>query len=50
MRRPAACSFCGKPGGSGLRLVAGPGVYIRAECIGLCHEILAQDPADSPGA
>lgn len=40
-----ACSFCGKPGGAGLRLVAGPGVYICAECIGLCTEILAEDPA-----
>jgi ClpX C4-type zinc finger/Clp amino terminal domain, pathogenicity island component len=40
-----ACSFCGKPGGTGLRLVAGPGVYICAECIGLCNEILAEDPA-----
>jgi hypothetical protein len=38
-----ACSFCGKPGGAGLRLVAGPGVYICAECIGLCNEILAGD-------
>ena len=38
-----ACSFCGKPGGTGLRLVAGPGVFICAECVGLCTEILAQD-------
>jgi hypothetical protein len=43
-----ACSFCGKPGG-GLRLVAGPGVHICAECVGLCNEILAQDPADAAG-
>jgi hypothetical protein len=40
-----ACSFCGKPGGAGLRLVAGPGVYICAECIGLCNEIFAENPA-----
>jgi hypothetical protein len=50
-----ACSFCGKPGRGGLRLVAGPGVHICAECVGLCNEILAQDPAgaaggDGPGA
>jgi hypothetical protein len=38
-----ACSFCGKPGGAGLRLIAGPGVHICAECVGLCNEILAQD-------
>jgi hypothetical protein len=49
-----ACSFCGKPGGAGLRLVAGPGVHICAECIGLCNQILAGDPTvaagqDSPG-
>jgi ATP-dependent Clp protease ATP-binding subunit ClpA len=39
----AACSFCGKPGGDSLRLIAGPGVHICAECIGLCNEILAED-------
>lgn len=44
-----ACSFCGKPGGTGLRLVAGPGVYICAECVGLCTEILAQDPPGMAG-
>jgi len=36
-------------------LVAGPGVHICAECVGLCNEILAQNPVgaageDSPGA
>ncbi len=44
-----ACSFCGKPGGGGLPLVAGPGVHICAECVGLCNEILAQAPADTAG-
>jgi ATP-dependent Clp protease ATP-binding subunit ClpA len=44
-----ACSFCGKPGGAGLRLVAGPGVFICAECVGLCTEILAQDPPGTAG-
>jgi len=38
-----ACSFCGKPSCPGLRLIAGPGVRICAECVGLCNEILAQD-------
>jgi hypothetical protein len=37
-----ACSFCGKQRSSELRLVAGPGVWICAECIGLCNEILAE--------
>jgi ATP-dependent Clp protease ATP-binding subunit ClpX len=41
----AACSFCGKPRDDSLRLIAGPGVYICAECIGLCSEILAEDAA-----
>jgi ATP-dependent Clp protease ATP-binding subunit ClpA len=45
----AACSFCGKPGGAGLRLVAGPGVFICAECVTLCTEILAQDPPGTAG-
>ena len=43
-----ACSFCGKLRADGLRLVAGPGVYICAECIGLCNEILTTG-ADPPG-
>jgi ATP-dependent Clp protease ATP-binding subunit ClpA len=38
-----ACSFCGKPRAADLRLVAGPGVWICAECVGLCNEILAED-------
>jgi hypothetical protein len=37
-----ACSFCGKPRTSDLRLVAGPGVYICAECVRLCNDILSQ--------
>jgi hypothetical protein len=44
-----ACSFCGKPGGDSLRLIAGPGVYICAECVGLCNEILAEDAAGTEG-
>jgi hypothetical protein len=45
-----ACSFCGKPRGDSLRLIAGPGVYICAECIGLCTEILAEDAVGTAGA
>jgi ClpX C4-type zinc finger/Clp amino terminal domain, pathogenicity island component len=44
----AACSFCGKPRTGALRLVAGPGVYICAECIGLCTEILAEPEPGQP--
>ncbi|HEY1619691.1 MAG TPA: Clp protease N-terminal domain-containing protein [Streptosporangiaceae bacterium] len=42
-----ACSFCGKPRTAALQLVAGPGVYICAECISLGGDILARDPADA---
>lgn len=38
----AACSFCGKPRTTTLRLVAGPNVYICGECVALCNEILAE--------
>jgi hypothetical protein len=42
-----ACSFCGKASdGLGPRLIAGPGVYICAECVQLCTEIIAEEPAD----
>ena len=41
----AACSFCGRPHDDSPRLIAGPGVYICAECIGLSNEILAEDAA-----
>ena len=41
----AACSFCGRSRDDSLRLIVGPGVYICAECIGLCNEILAEDAA-----
>jgi ATP-dependent Clp protease ATP-binding subunit ClpX len=39
------CSFCGKAQDEVKRLVAGPGVYICDECISLCTEIIAEDPA-----
>ncbi len=39
------CSFCGKSQHEIVRLVAGPGVYICNECVGLCNEIIAQELA-----
>jgi hypothetical protein len=36
------CSFCGKPSTEVERLIAGPGVYICAGCVGLCTDILDQ--------
>ena len=37
------CSFCGKYQEQVRRLVAGPGVYICDECIGLCNDIIAEE-------
>jgi ATP-dependent Clp protease ATP-binding subunit ClpA len=36
------CSFCGKDDDSGVQMVAGPGVWICAECVALAGEILAE--------
>ena len=39
------CSFCGKDHSNhGVRVVAGPTVYICEECIQVCHEILEAWP------
>ena len=35
------CSFCGRAGADGSRMVAGPGVWICADCVTLAGEILA---------
>jgi len=43
-----SCSFCGKPPAAGPRLIAGPGVWICAECVSLCDEILAEEEAGPP--
>src|SRR5262249_8116197 len=34
------CSFCGKSQHDVKKLIAGPGVYICDECVGLCTEIV----------
>ena len=34
------CSFCAKPGSEVEKVIAGPGVYICNECVGLCADIL----------
>jgi ClpX C4-type zinc finger len=39
------CSFCGKARSEVARLVAGPGVYICNECVGLCSEIITEEQA-----
>lgn len=43
------CSFCGKPQDLVAKLVAGPGVYICNECVGLCNDIM-DIGADCPAA
>lgn len=40
---PLRCSFCGKDQYQVEKLIAGPAVYICAECIELCAEILAEE-------
>jgi ClpX C4-type zinc finger len=37
------CSFCGKSQKKVKKLIAGPGVYICDECIGLCNEIIEEE-------
>ena len=45
----ASCSFCTKDNRRVGKLVAGPGVYICDECVGLCAAIIAEEltPEDS---
>lgn len=37
------CSFCGKRRDQVTNLIAGPGVYICVECVGLCNDIIGQE-------
>ncbi|MCQ2441573.1 MAG: ATP-dependent Clp protease ATP-binding subunit ClpX [Oscillospiraceae bacterium] len=41
--RNVRCSFCGKRQEQVRRLIAGPGVFICNECVGLCNGILGED-------
>ena len=38
------CSFCGKAQTEVKTLVAGPGVFICDECVGLCRAIIEKQP------
>jgi hypothetical protein len=45
------CSFCAKPSSEVEKVIAGPGVYICNECVGLCNDILEserQRPTEVP--
>jgi len=37
------CSFCGKSQDQVKRIIAGPGVYICDECVGLCNDIITEE-------
>jgi ClpX C4-type zinc finger len=37
------CSFCAKPSSEVEKVIAGPGVYICDQCVGLCNDILGQE-------
>lgn len=37
------CSFCGKTKDEVLKLIAGPGVFICDECVGICGSILEEE-------
>ena len=37
------CSFCGKTQENVKKIIAGPGVYICNECIGLCNDIIENE-------
>ncbi len=41
------CSFCGKPQGEVLKLIAGPNnIFICDECVGICSDILEEEFGD----
>ena len=40
------CSFCGKTQDNVRKIIAGPGVYICNECVGLCNEIIDAEYSD----
>ncbi len=44
------CSFCGKTQENVKRIVAGPGVYICDECIGICKNIVEEDAYEDDDA
>jgi hypothetical protein len=43
------CSFCMKPPAAVQKMIAGAGVYICNECVGLCGDILAASPPGESG-
>ena len=48
-KKTVRCSFCGKPQENVKRIIAGPGVYICDECVGLCSNIIEEEFDDLYG-
>lgn len=42
-KKTVRCSFCGKTQENVKRIIAGPGVYICDECVGLCSNIIEEE-------
>jgi len=42
------CSFCAKSASEVQKVIAGPGVYICNECVGLCDDILQAEQRKPP--
>ena len=42
------CSFCAKPSAEVEKVIAGPGVYICNECVGLCNDIIGAERQKPP--
>ena len=42
-KKTVRCSFCGKAQENVKRIIAGPGVYICDECVGLCSNIIEEE-------
>ena len=45
-----SCSFCLKPAAEVAKVVAGPGVFICNECVGLAQELIAASPGPTEPA
>jgi len=43
-KRLLRCSFCSHTQTEVKKLIAGPGVFICDECVGLCQDIIAKSP------
>jgi ATP-dependent Clp protease ATP-binding subunit ClpX len=49
MEYDLCCSFCAKSQHQVNKLVAGPGIYICNECIGLCQKFITAGPEEGEG-